>query len=69
MGGFIIVLAASSCDEEDGVISDGEQLPVVYGLFNPADSLISIRLTKTFVGTESFEVMAQNPNNLYYGNA
>ena len=67
--GTIVFLVVSSCDEQVQVITNGAQLPVVYSLFNPTDSLISVRLTKTFAGAESAEVMAQDPNNLYYANA
>jgi len=67
--GFIVVLVASSCDEEVRVISGGDQLPIVYGLFNPDDSANYIRLTKSFVGLESAEILAKDPHNLYYDQA
>lgn len=58
-----------SCSDEVPIIFGGPQKPVVYGLFNPKDTIILIRLTKTFVGLESAEVLAKDPNNLYYDNA
>lgn len=69
LSGFLFLQAAVSCDEEIQVISGGEQLPVVFGLFNPADTLTTIRLTKTFTGTESVKDLAQDPRNLYYEDA
>ncbi len=65
--GTLLILI--SCSEELPLISGGNQSPVIYGLFNPDDSANYIRLTKSFVGLESAEVMAKDPRNLYYEQA
>jgi len=62
-------LAFVSCSEDFPINAPGNQEPVVYGLFDPQDSTILVRLTKTFIGLESAEVLAKNPDNLYYDHA
>jgi len=67
--GIMVLSCATSCNEEVPLVSGGDQLPVVFGLFNPEDSANYIRLTKSFAGLESAEILAKDPRNLYYDQA
>lgn len=62
-------LLMQACTTDFQAFVNTDPIPVVYGMINPADSLYSIRLTKTFVGPGSATQYASIPDSLYYENA
>jgi hypothetical protein len=65
----ILIGFATSCSNDFDLQANGDSIPVVYFLMNPADSNFKLTLTKTFSGDESGYDMAQDPNNLYFEKA
>jgi len=65
----VVIGALCGCEEE--IISPVAKgtYPVVHCLLNIDDTAHYVRLTKTFSGPISAEVMAQNPDSLYFKQA
>jgi hypothetical protein len=59
-------LLLTSCETDIDLLSDEGDVAVVYGLLDPDQETQYIKINKTFVGQESAEVMAQNPDNFNY---
>ncbi|TSA32364.1 MAG: hypothetical protein D4R64_16115 [Porphyromonadaceae bacterium] len=65
--GIIIILVICSCETEfypyDASV---KPIPIVFGMIDTNDSIHSIRLTKTFSGTENAYKLAKDTLNLLY---
>lgn len=57
------------CEEEVYTPTAKSPYPVVYCVLNKNDTAHYVRLTKTFSGPVDANIMAQNPDSLYYKNA
>ncbi len=55
------------CNNELDVTDEWKEVPVLYGLLNPGDSIHIIKVTKAFLGDGNALLMAQNPDSSYYG--
>lgn len=68
---LVIVIALISgfwsCNNELDVNDDWTEVPVVYGLLNPVDSVHIVKITKAFLGEGNALLMAQIPDSSYYG--
>jgi len=63
----ILVLVLCGCENDFNPLVPGTKtVPVVYGFMDTNDSIHTIRLTKTFYGTESAYEMAKDSSNLLY---
>lgn len=67
---FITLISASffwfSCDKEVDLLAEYEDIPIVYGLINPGDSVSYIRIEKAFLTDgDIFESAAIPDSNLY----
>lgn len=62
---FIIALG-TNCSEEIELVGSGEQLPVVYAIFDASDTVHSVRLGKSFSGEMSVSDLLKNPENYSY---
>ncbi len=56
----------TSCDNELDVLEEYTEIPVIYGLLNPADSTHFIRVQKAFLGAGNALLMAQVSDSSYY---
>lgn len=70
---FVIVLASaffySSCGNDIDLTAEWKDIPIVYGLISPKDSVNYIRLEKAFLDNNTSALqIAQNPDSLYYDN-
>ncbi|MFA5815465.1 MAG: hypothetical protein WC865_07575 [Bacteroidales bacterium] len=69
---FICILIAcrllSGCEEDVNAPLAKSPYPVVYFILDKDDTAHYVRLTKTFSGPVDANVMAQNPDSLYYKN-
>lgn len=63
---LIISVIFNSCKTDFEVLAPYKEIPVVYGLLNPSDSLQYIRIQKAFLGEGNALIMAQNPDSIYY---
>lgn len=66
---FLFFLIQTSCSTEFDPYIEATPTPVVYGMLNPADSIYSIRLTKSFVGPGNAYDYARIADSLYYQDA
>ncbi len=65
----ILSLFLYSCDNEIDLLSEGKDVPIVYGLINLSDSATYIRVEKSFADPNVPPAeLAQDPSNLYYDN-
>jgi hypothetical protein len=55
------------CNNELDVTDTWKEVPVLYGMLNPTDSIHIIKVTKAFLGDGNALIMAQNPDSSYYG--
>lgn len=67
---FILLLSSSlfwiSCDKDVKLLADYKDIPVVYGLINPIDSISYLRIEKAFLTDgDVFEAAAIADSNLY----
>ncbi|TSA39053.1 MAG: DUF4249 family protein [Porphyromonadaceae bacterium] len=65
----ILTESLACCTEEFEKNAPGNPVPVVYCLLNPSDTINYVRLTKSFIGTESASILARDPSQLYFKNA
>ncbi len=56
-----------SCNNELDVNDNWKEIPVLYGLLDPLDSVHIIKVTKAFLGDGNALYMAQIPDSSYYG--
>jgi len=55
-----------SCDKDVELLADYEDIPIVYGLINPVDSISYLRIEKAFLTNgDIFEAAAIADSNLY----
>jgi hypothetical protein len=67
---ILIVLAGlTSCRNDLVVMAPYKDIPVVYCLLNPKDSVNYLRLEKSFLGADNAYEMAQRPDSIYYKDA
>ncbi len=64
---FILAFSFSSCDDELDITADYKEIPLVYALFDPQDSVHYMRVSKAFLdeNTSALEV-AQIADSIYY---
>lgn len=61
------VLFYPSCSNDIDLVDEWEDIPIVYGLLSPSQSVNYIRVEKAFLDNEqSAFTIAQNPDSLYY---
>lgn len=60
------VVAISSCKTDFEINAPYTDIPIVYGLINPSDSMQYIRITKAFLGNGDATEMAQVADSSYY---
>ncbi len=59
----------SSCSNDLVLVEPGKEVPVVYGIINPSDSVTYIRVERTFVdATKSGVELAKIADSVYYKN-
>ncbi len=63
----VLILAFSSCKTDVDLIAPFEEIMVVYGVLNPADSVQYIRINKAFLGEGNAYQFAQVPDSFQYG--
>lgn len=56
-----------SCNNELDVTDTWKEVPVLYGLLSPEDTVHIIKVTKAFLGDGNALYMAQIPDSSYYG--
>jgi len=64
LAGFSLLISA--CDNEIDLNAPYKEIGVIYGLINPADDTLSVRIQKAFLGEGNANVMAQVTDSLYY---
>lgn len=62
----LLSIFAVSCDNTIELVAPYQEIGVVYGLINPADSIHYVRIQKAFLGEGNALVMAQVPDSTYY---
>lgn len=65
----VLIEGFYGCEEEVYTPTAKSPYPVVYCVLNKNDTAHYVRLTKTFSGPVDANIMAQNPDSLYYKNA
>lgn len=60
------VLLFNSCSNELNVVDSYREIPVVYGLLNPASTTNYVRIERAFLGAGNALLMAQQPDSSYY---
>ncbi len=61
-----ISLLMSACDNEIDLTAPYKEMGVIYGLINPDDDTLSVRIQKTFLGDGDANDMAQITDSIYY---
>ncbi len=56
----------SSCENDIELNAPYQEIGVIYGLINPADSVHYVRIQKAFLGEGNALVMAQQTDSIYY---
>lgn len=57
----------SACDNEIELNAPYKEIGVIYGLINPDDDTLSVRIQKAFLGKGNANDMAQITDSVYYG--
>ncbi len=65
----LLAILFCSCEVEFNPNIATKSTPLVYGIINPADSLYSIRLTKTYNGAGNAYDFARIPDSIYFKDA
>ncbi|HPW66221.1 MAG TPA: hypothetical protein PLY32_03595 [Salinivirgaceae bacterium] len=55
-----------SCETDVDISGPWENIPVVYSILDPSDTIHYVRINRVFSGNESAYVMATNPDSLMY---
>ncbi len=63
---FCALLLLASCDNELDVLEEYSEIPVIYGLVNPASTTHEIRVQKSYLGAGNALLMAQETDSIYY---
>lgn len=66
---FGVMLASMGCNNDVQISAPYQDIPVVYCILNPADTVHYLRLEKSFNGEASALEMAQEPDSIYYPDA
>ena len=66
---FLLVAAGSSCNNDLDIDAPYRDMPIVYCILNPADSIHYLRLEKSFSGNANAYDMAAQPDSIYYPDA
>lgn len=64
-----LLLGFSSCETDVDLLEDYREIPVIYGLINPNDSVQYVRVQRAYLGEGNLLVMAQVPDSIYYNPA
>jgi len=63
----VIVFSIFSCSNDFDITEDTKDIPVVYGLLNPADTATYLRIERGFISDDQSALeVAQIPDSLYY---
>jgi hypothetical protein len=63
---FLVVMTClSGCNDEVDIYSKNDYLPVIYSLYCPDDSIINIRVGRTFQGDQSAFQSAKEPDTAF----
>ncbi|MBN2680897.1 MAG: DUF4249 family protein [Bacteroidales bacterium] len=63
------ILFINSCKTDFDVNANWKDIPVVYCLLNPNDTIHYVKLNKAFLGEEDAYLMAAEPDSLFYSSA
>jgi len=63
---LLVCVIAVSCKTDIDISADWENIPVVYSILDPSDTIHYVRITRVFSGNESAYVMAMQPDSLVY---
>lgn len=63
---LIVLFALSGCKEEVDVNSEWQEIPVMYCILSPQDSVHYVRLNKAFLGDIPADQMADESDSLFY---
>lgn len=64
-----ICFGFSSCENDIDLLEDYREIPVIYGLINPTDTVQYVRVQRAFLGEGNALVMAQESDSIYYNPA
>lgn len=64
-----VIFLFVSCNDDVDVLSDYQDIPVVYCLLNQNDTFHYVKLNKAFLGEASASDMAQESDSLFYNDA
>ena len=64
LAGFTFLV--TSCDNEIELNAPYQEIGVIYGLINPAEDTLRVRIQKAFLGEGNANVMAQVTDSTYY---
>ena len=68
--GTLLALSLISCNQDIDLTADWENIPIVYGLLNQADTAHYIRVEKAFQDQNGNAFLAAlEPDSIYYANA
>ncbi len=66
---FGLALGFTSCENDIDLLEDYREIPVIYGLINPNESVQYVRVQKAYLGEGNALVMAQESDSIYYNPA
>jgi len=66
---LMILPGFASCRNDIDVMAPYKDIPVVYCILNPKDSVHYLRLEKSFLGADNAYEMAQQTDSIYYPSA
>lgn len=66
---LMILLGLGSCANDLLVMAPYKDIPIVYCILNPKDSVHYLRLEKSFMGEDNAYEMARQPDSIYYPGA
>src|SRR5687768_5241961 len=61
-----ISLLVSACDNEIELNAPYKEIGVIYGLINPAEDTVRVRIQKAFLGEGNANVIAQITDSVYH---
>lgn len=62
---LMLVINCFGCREEVDIFTSNDYLPVVYGIYCPDDSVINIKISRTFQGNQSAFITATDPDTQF----
>ncbi len=67
---LLLIIVPLGCDNDLNLLSDFQEIPVVYAILDPADSVQYFRVERVFADESVSPIeIAQNPDSLYYKDA